>query len=82
MYKEHSHFIHQRLKRLKLQDLVRLEELRSTISEVELVRLLRSKKLEAKENNLAYTSMYISKLGCLRMPFFSVKSLGTMESLD
>lgn len=41
-----------------------------------MVRLLRSKKLEAKENNLAYTSMYISKLGCLRMPFFSVKSLG------
>ena len=56
--------------------------LRSTISEVELVRLLRSKKLEAKENNLAYTSMYISKLGCLRMPFFSVKSLETMGSLD
>ena len=36
----------------------------------------RSKKLEAKENNLAYTIMYISKLGCLRMPFFSVKEPG------
>ena len=62
---------------MKLQDLVRLEELRSTISEVELVKLLRSKKLEAKENNLAYTSMYISKLGCLRMAFFRVKSTRT-----